>query len=92
MSVYTPVERDQLTAFLRHYSAGELQVYEGISDGIENTHYLVSTDRQERVLTQFKTHSFDETGCLHGRAKLPIEKTRMCLTVSCTCDRRIPVP
>jgi len=60
MSVYTPVERDQLTAFLRHYPAGELQVYEGISDGIENTNNFVTTDRQEMVLTLFETHSFDE--------------------------------
>ena len=62
MSVFTPVAREQLVDFLRHYPAGELLVHEGISDGIENTNYFVTTDRQEMVLTLFETHSFEEMG------------------------------
>lgn len=62
MSVFTTVERDELVEFLRHYRAGELLDYEGISDGIENTNYFVTTDRKHMVLTLFETHSFDEMG------------------------------
>lgn len=122
MPVFTPVEHDQLTAFLCHYPAGQLRVHEGISDGIENTSYFITTDRREMVLTLFETHTFEETGYFldlmahmpeHGIpgahpvadneghylrelngawAQLPIAKTRMCLVVSCTCDRRTPAP
>ena len=62
MSVFTKVERDELVALLRHYDAGELLDYEGISDGIENTNYFVTTDRREMVLTLFETHDFEEMG------------------------------
>jgi homoserine kinase type II len=62
MSVYTKVERDELVALLRQYDAGELVCFEGISDGIENTNYFVTTGRREMVLTLFETHSFEEMG------------------------------
>ncbi len=62
MSVFTRVERDELVALLRNYDAGSLVDFEGISDGIENTNYFVSTDQREMVLTLFETHDFDEMG------------------------------
>jgi homoserine kinase type II len=62
MSVYTKVERDELVALLRQYDAGELLGYEGISDGIENTNYFVTTVQREMVLTLFETHDFEEMG------------------------------
>ncbi len=60
MSVYTEVERDQLVAFLDDYAVGELLSYEGISDGIENTNYFVTTDQGQFVLTLFEQHEFGE--------------------------------
>jgi homoserine kinase type II len=60
MSVYTKVERHELEAFLRHYSLGQLVEYEGISAGIENTNYFVSTDHGRYVLTLFEALSMDE--------------------------------
>lgn len=60
MSVYTEVGRDDLIAFLRNYSVGELVSFEGISDGIENTNYFVTTDQGQFVLTLFEQHEFDE--------------------------------
>ena len=60
MSVYTEVSRDELVAFLKDYTVGELVSYEGISDGIENTNYFVTTEQAEFVLTLFEQHDFGE--------------------------------
>jgi homoserine kinase type II len=60
MSVYTEVSRDELVAFLNDYSVGALVSYQGISDGIENTNYFVTTEQGQFVLTLFEQHDFDE--------------------------------
>ncbi|MDH5358703.1 MAG: homoserine kinase [Gammaproteobacteria bacterium] len=60
MSVYTEVGRDQLVAFLNDYAVGDLLSYEGISDGIENTNYFVTTEQGQFVLTLFEHHQFGE--------------------------------
>lgn len=60
MSVYTEVERDDLIAFLEEYAVGELISYQGISEGIENTNYFVTTSDGEFVLTLFEQHDFGE--------------------------------
>lgn len=62
MSVYTEVGRDDLITFLKDYSVGELVSYQGISDGIENTNYFVTTSQGEFVLTLFEQHDFNELG------------------------------
>jgi len=54
MSVYTTIEQDELVAFLRHYNVGDLINYTGISDGIENTNYFVTTSQGQYVLTIFE--------------------------------------
>ncbi len=60
MSVYTEVGRDDLIAFLEDYAVGELVSFEGISEGIENTNYFVTTNQGQFVLTLFEQHEFDE--------------------------------
>ncbi len=60
MSVYTRVERDQLEAFLRQFSVGDLIEYSGISAGIENTNYFVTTTQGRFVLTLFEQLGADE--------------------------------
>ena len=62
MSVFTTVGRAELDAFLLHYPAGSVTSYEGISDGIENTNYFVTTEKKQMVLTLFETHDFEEMG------------------------------
>ncbi len=60
MSVYTTISRDELVEFLGQYDAGELVSYEGISAGIENTNYFVTTSGGEFVLTIFEQLEWDE--------------------------------
>lgn len=62
MSVYTVVEKDELEAFLCNYSLGELLEFQGISAGIENTNYFVTTSEKRLVLTLFENHTAEELG------------------------------
>ena len=54
MSVYTPVSRPELAAWLRNYAVGALEAHEPIESGIENTNYFVSTAQGRYVLTLFE--------------------------------------
>lgn len=60
MSVYTKVEPDELEGFLRGYDLGTLVEYEGISEGIENTNYFVTTTSGQYVLTLFESIGFND--------------------------------
>jgi len=45
MAVYTEVSDDALTEFLTGYDVGELVSYKGIAEGVENSNYLVVTEK-----------------------------------------------
>ncbi len=64
MSVYTSLSNQELSDFLQIYEIGELADFKGISEGIENTNYFVTTQldgkQQEFVLTIFESQDFQE--------------------------------
>lgn len=60
MSVYTIVEETELQEFLSHYQLGQLVACQGISAGIENTNYFVTTTQGQFVLTLFEQYSCHE--------------------------------
>jgi homoserine kinase type II len=60
MSVFTTVTADQMRAWLRDYTLGELRELKGIASGITNTNYFVTTDHGQFVLTLFEHHSAEE--------------------------------
>ena len=64
MSVYTSLSNQELSEFLLAYDVGKLVEYQGISEGIENTNYFVTTQQQDKqnqfVLTVFESLEFEE--------------------------------
>lgn len=54
MSVYTPLTEQDIIALLSDYSLGDYVSHKGISAGVENTNYFVTTTEHELVLTLFE--------------------------------------
>ncbi len=60
MAVFTEVTHEQAQALVDRLSLGQVQGLRGITAGIENTNYFLSTDRGEFVLTVFERLSFEQ--------------------------------
>src|SRR5262245_35799931 len=54
MAVYTEVSDDDLAAFIASYGLGAVLSYKGIAEGVENTNYLVHTERGPYFLTLYE--------------------------------------
>ena len=60
MAVYTPIPQDTLEAFLAEYDLGPLKRVEGIAEGVENTNYLIETERERAILTIYEKRVCEE--------------------------------
>ena len=54
MAVYTQVPVEALAEFLDRFDVGALQSAKGIAEGVENSNYLVDTDRARFILTLYE--------------------------------------
>jgi len=54
MAVYTEVSDDDLAHFIAGYDLGALLSYKGIAEGVENTNYLVHTEKGPFFLTLYE--------------------------------------
>ncbi len=57
LSVYTLLNQNQMIELLNQYDLNELEYFAEISDGIENSNYLIRANRQDFVLTIFEQKS-----------------------------------
>jgi homoserine kinase type II len=54
MAVYTEVSADEIFAFVAAYDIGEVISFKGIAEGVENSNYLLTTDRSPYILTLYE--------------------------------------
>src|SRR4029450_8176079 len=54
MAVYTEVSDDDLADFIASYDLGALLSYKGIAEGVENTNYLLHTEKGPFILTLYE--------------------------------------
>ncbi len=54
MAVYTEVDDKALDQFLAEYEIGSAIAFKGIAEGVENSNYLLETDKGRYILTLFE--------------------------------------
>ena len=60
MAVFTAVSLDDLTQWIKQFPLGQAVGLEGISSGIENSNFFLTTEQGEYVLTIFENLSFEQ--------------------------------
>jgi homoserine kinase type II len=53
MAVYTEVSGEELDEFVADYDIGRVVSFKGIAEGVENSNYLLQTDRATYILTLY---------------------------------------
>ena len=54
MAVYTEIGDDELRGFIAAYDLGEVLSCKGIAEGVENSNYLLATERGSFILTLYE--------------------------------------
>lgn len=60
MSVYTELTSQQVSDFITQFSLGDFVSHKGISAGVENSNFFVTTSIGEFVLTLFEQHNTEQ--------------------------------
>jgi len=85
MAVFTPVSDHDVRDLLTRYSLGRLVSLRGITAGIENTNFFLTTDRGEYVLTLFEVLRHDQLPfyieLMHHLAQrgIPVPEPQTCI-------------
>ncbi|VAX08481.1 Homoserine kinase [hydrothermal vent metagenome] len=54
MAVYTPVNAEEIAAFIAGYDVGAVVSFKGIAEGVENTNYILQTSMNSYILTLYE--------------------------------------
>lgn len=54
MAVYTDINENDLRQFLSQYDVGEMTSYKGIAEGVENSNFLLHTNKDPLILTLYE--------------------------------------
>ncbi len=54
MAVYTEVSADDINAFVAAYDIGAVTTFKGIAEGVENSNYMLQTERGNFILTLYE--------------------------------------
>lgn len=54
MAVYTDVPDEELAAFVAEYDLGAVTAFKGIAEGVENSNFLLRTERGSYILTLYE--------------------------------------
>jgi len=54
MAIYTRLDQEKIGNILLNYKLGNLKKFEGIKEGIENTNYLIETEKGKYILTIYE--------------------------------------
>ncbi len=54
MAVYTKFNKNEIQKILSNYNLGELDLFKGIEEGIENTNYFLSVNKKKFILTVYE--------------------------------------
>ena len=54
MAVYTDISDDELARFLSQYELGQILSFAGIAEGVENSNFLLRTDKANYILTLYE--------------------------------------
>ena len=60
MAVYTEITDDEFTTFVSDYDIGRIVSLKGIAEGVENSNYLLQTDRTNYILTIYEKRVAEE--------------------------------
>ena len=55
MGVFTSLTAEEIKTHLKHYDLGELDYFEAITEGIENSNYLIATHRHDHQFLSILT-------------------------------------
>ena len=54
MAVYTEVSDEELETFVAEYDIGDVRSCKGIAEGVENSNYLLNTEKGNFILTLYE--------------------------------------
>ncbi len=60
MAVYTEVSDEDLAAFAALYDIGQVQSFKGIAEGVENSNFLLETEKDRYILTLYEKRTKPE--------------------------------